>query len=62
MPYDLQRPGDLAGVRVLVASINYPPEVTGIAPYTEAIAQAAAEAGATVRVVTGFPHFPNRDR
>jgi glycosyltransferase involved in cell wall biosynthesis len=60
MAVEVERQGSLAGVRVLVASINYPPEVTGIAPYTEAIAKAASKAGANVRVVTGFPHFPNR--
>jgi colanic acid biosynthesis glycosyl transferase WcaI len=50
----------LAGVKVLIASINYPPEVSGIAPYAAAMAQAARDAGATVHVVTGVPHFPGR--
>jgi colanic acid biosynthesis glycosyl transferase WcaI len=51
---------DLSGLSVLLVCINYPPEVSGIAPYAAAMAHAAQSAGASVRVVTGVPHFPGR--
>lgn len=38
--------------------LNYAPEPTGIAPYTAGLAEALAGRGARVRVVTGFPHYP----
>ncbi len=44
--------------RVCLVGINYAPETTGIAPYTTAMARAWADAGATVDVVTGVPHYP----
>ncbi|WP_226366708.1 glycosyltransferase [Pseudonocardia sp. ICBG162] len=43
---------------VLVLGLNYPPEVTGIAPYTGGLARALAGAGHRVHVVAGFPHYP----
>lgn len=51
----------LAGLRVAIVTIYYPPEVSGIAPYAAAWAGALRDAGATVRVITGVPHFPTRD-
>ena len=48
----------LSGLRVCIVGINFPPEVTGIAPYTSALANAALGAGAEVRVITGVPHYP----
>jgi glycosyltransferase involved in cell wall biosynthesis len=48
----------LSGLKVCIVGINFPPEVTGIAPYTSALASAAQGAGAEVRVVTGVPHYP----
>jgi colanic acid biosynthesis glycosyl transferase WcaI len=51
---------DLSGLKVLLVCINYPPEVSGIAPYAAAMARAAQAAGASVQVVTGVPHFPGR--
>lgn len=48
----------LFGRRVLVIGINYWPEPTGIAPYTTGMAEHLAELGASVRVLTGVPHYP----
>ncbi|WP_062527405.1 glycosyltransferase [Demequina rhizosphaerae] len=44
--------------RIAVAGINYPPERTGIAPYTGAFARGLAARGCTMRVVTAQPHYP----
>jgi colanic acid biosynthesis glycosyl transferase WcaI len=41
-----------------VVGIYYPPELTGIAPYNAGLAEALIEAGASVHVITGVPHFP----
>lgn len=60
IPQDAPQPPDLSGMKVLLVCIYYPPEVSGIAPYAAAMAQAALEAGASVHVVTGVPHFPGR--
>jgi colanic acid biosynthesis glycosyl transferase WcaI len=43
---------------VLLVGINYQPEVTGIAPYTTAIAEHLAATGHQTTVLTGFPHYP----
>ena len=45
-------------LRILIIGINYAPELTGIAPYTTAVAAHYAGRGHTVRVVTGAPHYP----
>lgn len=45
-------------LRVLVAGINYPPEHTGIAPYTGAMACALQTQGFDVDVLTAHPHYP----
>ena len=45
-------------MRVLIVGVNYAPEITGIAPYTAAMAQGLREAGHEVRVITGIPHYP----
>jgi colanic acid biosynthesis glycosyl transferase WcaI len=47
-----------AGRRVLVVGLNYAPEHTGIARYTTGMARMIAEAGHSVHVITGFPHYP----
>lgn len=39
-------------------AINYAPEVTGIAPYVTDIARRLAARGWSVRVITGYPHYP----
>ena len=41
-----------------IFGVHYAPETTGNAPYTTAMAESLAAAGATVRVVTGVPHYP----
>ncbi|WP_228372896.1 glycosyltransferase [Demequina subtropica] len=46
------------GRRVTFVGINYPPERTGIAPYTGAMARRLAERAAVIRVVTAQPHYP----
>jgi Glycosyltransferase len=45
-------------MRVLIVGINYAPEPTGIAPYTAGLAAGLARAGEQVRVITGYPHYP----
>lgn len=57
---DVPQSTDLSGIKVLLVCIYYPPELSGIAPYAAAMARAALDAGATVRVITGVPHFPGR--
>ncbi|WP_239498525.1 glycosyltransferase [Microbacterium sp. PM5] len=44
--------------RVLVVGLNYPPETTGIAPYTGGAARGLLERGFDVRVVATHPHYP----
>jgi glycosyltransferase involved in cell wall biosynthesis len=44
--------------RVLIASLNYAPEETGIAPYSTALAEHLSSRGYRVTVVTGLPHYP----
>ncbi len=46
-------------LRVCIVGIFYSPDSTGVAPYTAAMARAAAAAGFEVRVVTGVPHYPS---
>lgn len=45
-------------MKVLVVGVNYAPEITGIAPYTTAMANGLVQAGHDVRVITGVPHYP----
>ena len=49
---------ELAGTAVTIFGVHYAPETTGNAPYTTAMAESLAEAGASVRVITGVPHYP----
>lgn len=44
--------------RILIASLNYAPEETGIAPYSTKLAEHLAVQGYAVDVVTGMPHYP----
>lgn len=44
--------------RTLVFGLNYPPETTGISPYTGAMAGGLARRGHEVRTVTAHPHYP----
>ncbi|MBE7191229.1 MAG: glycosyltransferase family 4 protein [Gordonia polyisoprenivorans] len=45
-------------MRLTIVGINFAPEVTGVAPYTTAIANGLARRGHTVRVIAGLPHYP----
>lgn len=45
-------------MRVTIVGINAAPEPTGIAPYTSGLASGLAESGDHVRLVTGYPHYP----
>lgn len=49
-------------VRVAILGINYAPEPTGIAPYTTGLAKGLFARGHDVRVLTGFPHYPQWKR
>ncbi len=46
------------GRRVVIAGVNYRPEVTGIAPYTTGLAEHLAAKGAEVVVLTAMPSYP----
>nr|WP_249404140.1 glycosyltransferase [Microbacterium sp. CFBP 13617] len=39
--------------------MNYPPETTGISPYTGAMAAGLVRRGRDVRVLAGHPHYPD---
>ncbi|MEU7811058.1 glycosyltransferase [Pseudonocardia sp. NPDC049154] len=45
-------------LEVLVIGMHYAPESTGNAPYTTGMARGLASAGHSVRVITGYPHYP----
>ena len=47
---------------ILIFGINYVPEVSGNAPYTTGLAEGLTENGWQVRVVTGYPHYPQWER
>lgn len=44
---------------LLIVGLNFPPEQTGIAPYTGSLARALAGIFSRVRVVTAHPHYPS---
>ncbi len=44
--------------RILIASLNYAPEETGIAPYSTRVAEHLASRGYRVTVLAGMPHYP----
>jgi len=46
-------------LKVSILSINYQPELIGIAPYTTGLAAGLAERGHEVTVLTGYPHYPS---
>jgi colanic acid biosynthesis glycosyl transferase WcaI len=54
-------PRALAGRSILVVGINYAPETSGIAPYTTAMCESLARAGASTAIITGLPHYPTWD-
>lgn len=45
-------------IAAAVLGINYAPEPTGIAPYTTGLAQGLVARGHRIRVLTGYPHYP----
>ena len=45
-------------MRILINSINYHPELTGIGKYTGEMAEWLATQGHEVRVVTAPPYYP----
>lgn len=45
-------------MKILIVSLNYAPEHTGIAPYTAGLAQGLRGRDHEVRVITGVPHYP----
>ncbi len=46
-------------LKVLVWSINYAPEPTGIAPYNVALCRFLRERGHDARMLTAFPYYPD---
>ncbi|WP_144018872.1 WcaI family glycosyltransferase [Demequina sp. NBRC 110056] len=52
----------MSAQRLTVVGINYAPEISGIPPYTTALAEHCADAGMGVTVVTAFPHYPQWKR
>ncbi len=53
----MEAPG-LPTVHVTILGINYPPEPTGVAPYTGALSSGLQARGRAVRVLTAHPHYP----
>jgi len=45
-------------MNITLWGINYAPELTGIAPYNEALCEFLHEHGHSVRIVCGFPYYP----
>jgi colanic acid biosynthesis glycosyl transferase WcaI len=45
-------------VRILIQSINFSPEMTGIGKYSGEMAEWLASRGHEVRVVSAPPHYP----
>ena len=45
-------------MRATLICLHYPPEPSGNAPYSGALAEGLAERGVGVHVVTGLPHYP----
>jgi colanic acid biosynthesis glycosyl transferase WcaI len=45
-------------LRVTILGLNYSPEPSGNAPYTTSLAEGLVRAGHQVRVLTGYPHYP----
>lgn len=45
-------------MKICIIGINYAPEPTGIAPYTAGLAEGLSRRQHSIRVVTGYPHYP----
>ena len=50
---------DAGRLDILIVGFYYPPEQTGIAPYTSGLARGLVERGHRVRVIVGYPHYPH---
>lgn len=48
--------------KITIIGLHYSPERSGNAPYTTSLARRLASSGHTVRVITGFPHYPEWQR
>lgn len=48
----------MSDLRVTIVGLNYAPEPTGNAPYTAKLAEGLKSSGHEVRVITGYPHYP----
>lgn len=46
-------------MKILIYSINFPPELTGVGKYSGEMAKWLAEKGHDIRVVTAMPYYPN---
>ncbi|MGO4692073.1 glycosyltransferase [Glaciibacter sp. 2TAF33] len=44
--------------RIAILGLNFPPEPTGISPYTGSLAHGLVERGMILRVLTTHPHYP----
>lgn len=49
---------DLSGISVCVVSCHFRPEVTGSGPLNSTLVDVLTQAGASVEVVAGIPHYP----
>ncbi|MBP2268323.1 glycosyltransferase involved in cell wall biosynthesis [Pseudarthrobacter sp. PvP004] len=45
-------------MKALIVGLNYAPEPSGNAPYTSKLSQGLAGRGVVVKVLTGYPHYP----
>ena len=46
-------------MRVVLLSASYAPELTGIGPYSAELAEALAQRGHDVQVISSFPFYPD---
>lgn len=58
MAADTERTRPLAGLTVCLVACHFHPETSGSGPYNALLADALSEAGATIKVITGVPHYP----
>jgi colanic acid biosynthesis glycosyl transferase WcaI len=49
-------------MKITIWGINYAPEPTGIAPYNTDLCEYLQDRGHEVRMVTGFPYYPNWEK
>ena len=48
----------LQALSIAFISLNYAPELTGIAPYATRLAEGLTRRGHHLRVISGYPHYP----